>query len=99
MDSRSNLKFYKFCLWKAYFEKGYGLTHFLFKLIAVLGLTSQNIKATMWASAIYVIGCFFLGWAWYHYRIIYAEHEVGNRFNMFQQEMRSKIGVTNNRKV
>lgn len=90
---------YKFCLIKSYFDKGYGLTHYFFKLIAIFGLTSNNIPATMWMVGIYTLMCFVIGYSWYKSGFIYAEAEVGNRFNMFQQEMRSKFGTPNNRKT
>ncbi len=84
-------KLYKFCLWKAYFEKGYGLSHYFFKLVAVLGITAGNVKALGIFGVLYAIFCFFLGWGWYHYGVIYQEIEVGNRFNIFVTEMRNSI--------
>lgn len=82
---------YRFCLHKGYFDKGYSLTHYLFKLIAVFGLTSQNISATIWMVGIYTLSCYGLGMFWFKSGFVLAEAEVGNRFNLFQAEMRNAI--------
>jgi len=79
---------YKFCLYKAYFEKGYALTGYLKYVIALFGLSTLNLKVTMIAAMIYAVSCFLIGWGWYHFGIIKAEIEVGNRFNLFVKEMR-----------
>lgn len=82
---------YKFCLFKSYFEKGYGLSHYVFKLIAVIGMTSQQLANTIYAIIAYTIACFFVGYMWYKSDLIIAEHEVGNQFNLFQIEMRKAL--------
>jgi len=85
-----NLK-YKFCLHKAYFEKGYSLSHYILKLIAIIGLTSGDLNSTLWMASGYTIGCYFLGYFWYKFRMIDEEIEVGNRFNKFVKETRKFI--------
>jgi len=89
------MKCYKLCLWKAYFEKGYSLTNYIKYLIIMLGLytsiTSQTISVAFILAFLYGIACFFIGWAWYHYDIVVAEHEVNNQFNLFMREVRKKI--------
>jgi len=87
------MRCYKFCLWKAYFEKGYGLTSYIKWVIAIFGITTQNVAVTLLGMFIYGIVCFFLGWAWYHFNIITSELEVQNQFNLFVQEMRKKRKV------
>ena len=83
------VKFFdKLILYKRYFEKGYGLTHYLFKLIAVFGLTSQDIAATGYMVAVYTILCFFGGWSWHHYGLMEKEIELNNKFDPFVKEMR-----------
>ena len=85
------MKYYKFCLLKAYFERGYSLTGYLKYLIAIFGITSQDLNTTLIAAFLYGVACFFIGWAWYKYGFVIAENEVSNQFNLFQKEMRSKI--------
>jgi len=84
------MKDYKFKinLHKSYFEKGYGLTHYLFKLIAVFGLTTLNFERTFILAGIYTISCYFLGWAWFRFGWFEKEIEVNNQFNLFVREMR-----------
>ena len=91
------MKFYKLCLWKAYFEKGYGITSYIKYLIVIFGLysafQSQSITITLVLAFVYGISCFFIGWAWYHYGIITSEIEVHNTFDLFVKEMRKKRKV------
>ena len=59
------MKFFKAALIKAYFEKGYGLTHYIKYVIALFGLASQDLSTTMWMAVAYAVGCFVLGyWAY-----------------------------------
>ena len=84
------MRFFKFCLWKAYFEKGYALTSYVKYVIALFGLASQDLKITLIAGVIYGFVCFFLGWIWFHYHIVDAEIEVQNQFNLFVKQMRKR---------
>ena len=93
------MKLYRILLWKAYFEKGYSLSHYLFKLIAVLGLTSNQLKATFVAVGIYSILCLILGRLWWKYKLVDTEIEINNLVNPFVREMRDSIGVPNKRKL
>lgn len=93
------LRGYKILLAKAYFDKGYGLTNYLFKLIAVFGLTTQLVKSTAIIIAIYSVSCYIIGRLWYKYKFIETENEISNIFNPFQREMREIIGSPNNRKI
>ena len=81
---------FKILVNKAYFEKGYGLSHYLFKLIAVIGVTSNDMRNTLISLIGYSVGCYILGAVWYHFRIIEVEYEVRNRYDPFIREMRSK---------
>lgn len=85
------MRFYKLAIIKAWFEEGYGLTHYIFKLIAVIGITSNELTATIWAIGIYTICCFILGIISYKIGFKEACFEVGNRYNLFQKEMRVAI--------
>ena len=89
-DNLKATKGYKFCLYKAYFEKGYSITSILKYMIALFGISSLNVKLTLLAGFGYAIFCFFLGWWWYKYRFITAELEVQNQFNLFVKEMRNR---------
>ena len=88
---KTELSYFKIALHKAYFEKGYSLTHYLFKLIAVFGVTSNQIKETFWMVGVYTITCYFLGMIVFKSKFISAEIEIQNKVNPFVQEMRSKI--------
>lgn len=85
------MKYYKFMLLKAYFEKGYGLTSYIKWVIAIFGITTQAVYTTLIGMVIYGVGCFFIGWIWYKYDFVLAEHEVNNQFNLFQRELRSHV--------
>ena len=82
---------YKFCLHKGYFEKGYALSHYIFKLIAVVGLTSNQITSTIYAIIVYTLLCYLGGCLWYRWGFIVAEQEVSNKFNLFVREMRKQL--------
>ena len=90
------MRLYKPLLYKAYFDRGLGLTHYVKYLIAFFGLASSDVETTLWIAVIYAVICFFLGWAWYRYKLIETEYEVQNNVNPFCREVRSKI---NNRKT
>lgn len=81
---------YKFCLLKAYFDKGYAITSYFKYAIAVFGVASLNVKLTMIIFLFYGFFCFFLGWAWYKYGYAIAEQEVFNDYNLFVKQMRKK---------
>jgi len=87
------MKYFKFALHKSYFEKGYSLSHYFFKIIAIFGLTTQDLKNTMLMIAAYSILIYVLGWVWYRFGFVLAEAEVANQYNLFQQEMRKVYKV------
>ena len=87
---------FKILLVKAYFDKGYGMTNYFFKLIAVFGLTTQLAKTTFYILLIYSILCYFIGYACYKFKIVDTENEINNIFNPFQREVRDKLGIPNN---
>jgi len=84
------MKHYRFCLLKAYFEKGYALTNYVKYIIALFGLSSLNVSATLIMGFAYGVACFIIGWLWFKYNFYEAENEVGNRFNPFVKEMRKQ---------
>lgn len=89
----SKSKIYKFCLIKAYFDKGLGLTSYVKYFIALFGIASQDVSKTLWITFFYAVFCFILGYAWYKYNFIEQEIEVGNKFNLFVKEMRNLSGA------
>jgi len=84
------MKGYKFCLHKAYFEQGLGLTNYIKYLIAFFGIASADVKLTMIIAVVYGIGSYILGRWWFKSKMKIAEAEVGNQFNLFVKEMRKK---------
>lgn len=86
----SNWK-YKLVKGKSYFERGYGITHYVKYLIAYFGLASNNLNLTMVLGLAYVPVCFIIGWWWYNHGWQVLETEVGNEFNLFVKEMRDKL--------
>lgn len=76
---------------KAYFEKGYALTSYFKYLIGFFALASQDIEQTMIIGGVYGLSCFVVGYVWYKSKMIEAEIEVNNQFNLFVKEMRKSI--------
>ena len=79
---------WKFLLWKRYFDTGYGLTNYVKYVIALFGLSSLNLAATMMIGLVYGLVCFLIGWLWYRHKFIETDNEISNRFNLFMREMR-----------
>ena len=84
-------KKYKFMLAKAYFEKGNAVISYLKWLIAFYGITTYDFIYTILFAMAYVILSFVVGLIWYKKKLIVAEIEVGNQFNLFAKEVRSEI--------
>lgn len=88
------MRFYKFCLFKAYFDKGLSLMAYPTKALMVLGIgaVAQNysLRNVVIVTIAYALFCFVLGKLWFKFKIVDAEHEVMNNVNPFVREMRSK---------
>lgn len=89
-DGMSPWKF-RLLMWRRYFEQGLSITSYLKYMVAFFGVSSQDVRATMFLGIGYAIGCFALGYWWYRYGWIDMDTEIGNRFNLFVKEMREKI--------
>ena len=91
-----NIKYYKLCLHKGYFEKGLSITNFFKYFIALFGVTNyayvSNVNLTIILLFGYLVGCYFLGWLWFNRGFFQAEIEVSNQFNLFVEEMRKANG-------
>ena len=85
------MKWYRLCLLKAYFDKGYGVTSYFKYLIGFYALASLNVKSTLILGIVYGFLCFLIGYLWYKWRIADAELEVQNQFNPFVREMREEF--------
>ena len=85
------MRFYRFVLYKKYFETGYSNSHFLFKMLALFGIASQEVGITLSLGFLYAIFCMITGWLWYKFHFMEAENEVNNQFNPFVKEMRSDL--------
>jgi len=89
----------KVCLWKKYFDTGFGLLNYLKYPLVLLGFAVPDVSAIIIISVLYAVVCFFLGWAWLNSEFLTAETEVGNRYNLFVREMRRNSVYRRNRKV
>ena len=85
------MRCFKALLYKAYLDKGIGLTHYVKYVILIFGVTTQDLKNTLYFAFGYALFCFLLGWVWYRFEFIHSEIEVNNRFNPFVLEMREDI--------
>ena len=85
-------RLYKFCLWKAYFDKGLGLTNYIKYAVALFAI-KLPLKVGIIAGVGYAFLCLILGKIWYKYEIISTEVEIGNIINPFVKEMREKLNI------
>jgi len=90
------MRFYKFALWKAYFDKGYSVTSYFKYLFAIIGIAGLDGKILIPLFIAYGFSCFLVGWIWYRLHLTDAETEVGNKFNPFVGEVRDKLAIKNN---
>lgn len=86
--TKTDRRKYKVLLWKRYFETGYGITGYLKYGIALFGISSLDVKSTLFLGLVYGILCFAIGYLWYKKRFVEVENEISNRFNLFMREMR-----------
>lgn len=88
----------KLVLWKRYFDTGLSLTSYVKYLILFFGVTTTNFSNTFFLAFLYALFCFFLGRFWLNSDFYKAETEIGNRYNLFVEEMRKKFGKPNKAK-
>ena len=88
------MRFYKFALWKAYFEKGYSVLSYPKWVIGVFGVgevVNKNYLMVLFGAFLFFLLCIIVGLIWYKKGIAQAEAEVGNQYNLFVKQMRRKI--------
>jgi hypothetical protein len=83
------------CLWKRYFDVGFGILNYVKYFVLLGGFLSGSIETTLIVGVIYAILCFIVGWAWLNSDFYTADTELSNRYNLFVDEMRKKIGKPN----
>ena len=85
-------RWYRWMLWKAYFDEGYGFTSYVKYLIAIIGISNVIINKNIWFIIVLGLGygvfCFVIGIIIYHSGMKDAMHEVQNKVNPFVKEMR-----------
>lgn len=89
------MRFYKFALWKKYFDLGTGITNYFTKVLVLAGfaavLGGMKITTTLILGFVYGVFCLFLGWIWVKVGIFEAEQEVSNVYNLFMRQVRRKL--------
>jgi len=86
---------FRILLWKAFFDKGFGLLNYLKYILAIAGIGAvfQGISF-IWIiviGLIYAVICLILGRWWFKNHLIDVENEINNQFNPFQREVREHI--------
>lgn len=93
------MNFYKFALYKYYFDKGLHFTAIVKYLAALIGVAdavaNQRMELVIILGISYVIICFLVGLWLYKSGYVAAEMEVSNQVNPFVKEMRKKIDLNN----
>lgn len=88
-------RWYKFALWKAYFDEGYGFSSALKWGTAVIfganAIIEKDLKLLIIIGFVYGIGCLLLGKFIFWSGLKEAIVEVSNRINPFVKEMRYTI--------
>lgn len=86
------MKFYRFFLLKAYFDKGFSLTGYFKYALAFSGVFNLiTAKVAIYIALFYVLSCFLIGWIWFKCGFVNTENEIQNLFNPFQQEVRATL--------
>ena len=81
----------KILIHKMYFDKGGHFLKYFLYVIALFGMSSQNVSYTLILAFLYAFICYSLGWIVYHSNCILAENEINNKYNLFVKEMRHHI--------
>ena len=79
---------FRLLMWKRYFDTGYNLTSYIKYAVALFGLSSLNVSATLVIAFVYGVACFIIGYLWFAFKFVEVDNEISNRFNLFTREMR-----------
>lgn len=85
------MRLYRPLLAKAYFDQGFGLTGYIKYIIALFGISSLDVKATLIMAFFYALSCYFIGRLWFKYHLVDTETEIRNSVNPFVRDMRKAI--------
>jgi hypothetical protein len=88
--AKSNI-FFRWLMWKRYFDTGMGLTNYAKYLIAFLGVAGLGVKNTLILAVVWAIFCFIVGKLWFKYKIVELDYEISNIFNPFQRQVRKSL--------
>jgi len=91
-------RLYRPLLWKAYFDKGFGLTNYFKYILLLFGWATSDVRTTIIIGIAWAVGCLILGRLWFHYRLIDTEQEIINLFDPFANEVRGHIRSTEKQK-
>lgn len=87
LQQQKGFKF-KFLLWKRYFDTGYTITSYVKYLIALFGISSLNVKDTIFLGLVYAVACLIIGYFWFNREFAELDNEISNYYNLFTREMR-----------
>ena len=90
MDFSRGFKF-NFLILKYWFDVGFGWTNYVKYFIALFGISSLNVKATLIIAFLYGVLCFILGFLLCKYKWIDVQNDISNMYNPFVSEMRNSI--------
>lgn len=86
-------RFYRFFLWKAYFDEGWSITNYVKYAFAFGGIFDFiSGEAALYLGGAYIISCFVMGWVIYHSGMKETILEINNRYNPLAKELRRHIG-------
>lgn len=90
MDFSRGFK-YNFLILKYWFDVGWGWTSYIKYIIALFGLSSLNVKATLIIAVIYAVFCLLFGYFYCKYKWIDIQNDISNMYNPFCSDMRNAI--------
>lgn len=96
---KEKVKLYRILVLKNFFDTGYGLTSYIFKIIAVMGITTRLTKATALAIVIYTIFCFIAGVLYFYYRLPETQQFITNKFDPFVADVKKQMGIKHNKEI
>ena len=95
-DNLRDTKLYKFCLWKAYFDLGFGLLSYPKYVLFLVGAadiirSDGDYSRVLILGIVIAVGCLLVGKWLYSNGYRAAEHEVQNYVNPLAIEIRKKL--------